>query len=131
MKKIGLTLFAALVTLSFAVAPSFAGDAGKGMKYAKKKCAMCHSFGSKIKKKGKIGPSLEAGVIGKKAGQVAKFKYSKAMKKAAAGGLVWDEANIDAFLKKPKKFMKKTKMAFPGIKKAKQRANVIEFLKTL
>ena len=131
MKKIALTVFAALISLSFAASPSFAGDAGKGMKYAKKKCAMCHDMGSKIKKKGKIGPSLAGGVIDMKAGQVAKYKYSKAMKKAAAGGLVWTDANLDAFLTKPKKFMKKTKMSFAGVKKAKDRANLIAFLKDM
>ncbi|MBF0382670.1 MAG: c-type cytochrome [Magnetococcales bacterium] len=131
MKKIGLTLFAALVTLTFAASSSFAGDAGKGMKYAAKKCAMCHSFGAKIKKKGKIGPSLEAGIVGKKAGQVAKFKYSKPMKKAIKNGLVWDEANLNTFLKNPKKFMKGTKMAFPGVKKDKDLADVMAFLKSL
>ncbi|MBF0195076.1 MAG: c-type cytochrome [Magnetococcales bacterium] len=131
MKKLGLTLTAALFSLTFAASPSFAADAVKGMKYAAKKCAMCHNFGPKIKKKGKIGPSLADGIMGKKAGQVAKFKYSKAMKKAADGGLVWNEENLDAFLKKPKKFLKKTKMAFPGIKKKGQRDNVIEFLKSI
>lgn len=135
MKKLGLTFIAALFTLSFAASPSFAGDAGdaaKGAKYAKKKCTMCHSFGAKFKKKGKLGPSLEAGIVDKKAGQTKFKKYSKAMKKAAKGGLVWDEANLDKFLKKPVKFLKGTGMrTFPGIKKAGDRANVIAFLKTL
>ena len=132
MKKLGLTLIAALFALSFSASPSYAGDVKKGAKFAKKKCTMCHSFGAKFKKKGKVGPSLEGGVLGVKAGQVKKFKYSKGMKKAAKGGLVWDETNLDKFLTKPKKFIKGTKMSsFPGIKKAGDRANVIAFLKTL
>jgi len=36
---------------------------------------------------------------------------------------------LDKFLKKPKKVLKKTKMAFAGLKKDKQRANVIAYLK--
>jgi cytochrome c2 len=132
MKKIGLVFAAALISASFAATPSFAGDVAKGAKFAKKKCTICHSFGAKFKKKGKVGPSLEGGVVGKKAGQVAKFKYSKGMKKAAKKGLMWDEANLDAFLTKPKKFIKGTKMSsYPGIKKPAVRANVIAFLKTL
>jgi cytochrome c len=87
------------------------------------KCKACHGF-----KKNKVGPNL-AGIVGRKAGSVDGFKYSKAMKKAAADGLVWTEENIDAFVKKPKKFMKKTKMAFAGLKKESQRKAVIEFLK--
>ncbi len=132
MKKLGLIVFAALFTLSFAATPSHAGDAKKGANYAKKKCTMCHSFGAKFKKKGKVGPALDGGVVGKNAQLVKGYKYSKAMKKAAKGGLVWDEANLDNYLKSPKKFMRGTKMsAFPGIKKAGDRANVIAFLKTL
>jgi len=132
MKKIGLALFAALFAISFAATSSFAGDAGKGAKYAKKKCTMCHSFGAKFKKKGKVGPTLEAGIMGKNAGKVAKYKYSRGMKKAAKGGLVWGDENMDKFLTKPKKFIKGTKMSsFPGIKKAGDRANVIAFLNTL
>ena len=42
-----------------------------------------------------------------------------------------DEANLDEFLKKPKKFIKKTKMSFGGVKKDKKRANLIEYLATL
>ena len=135
MKKIGLVFAAALLSVSFAATPSFAGDAGnvkKGAKFAKKKCTICHSFGAKFKKKGKVGPSLEGGIVGKQAGQVAGFKYSKGMKKAVKKGLIWDEANLETFLTKPKKFIKGTKMSsYPGIKKAKDRANVIVFLKTL
>ncbi|MBF0357548.1 MAG: c-type cytochrome [Magnetococcales bacterium] len=131
MKKIALTLFAAMISLSFASSPSYAGDAGAGMKYAKKKCAMCHDMGSKIKKKGKIGPSLAGGIVDKKAGQVAGFKYSKGMKEAAEGGLVWSEENLDKFLKKPKKFIKKTKMSFAGVKKSGDRADLIAFLKEI
>jgi len=89
-----------------------------------KKCKACHSF-----TKNKVGPNL-AGIVGKKAGSVAKYRYSKAMKAAAADGLIWNEENLDKFLKKPKKFMKKTKMAFAGLKKEGDRKAVIEYLKS-
>jgi len=89
-----------------------------------KKCKACHSFD-----KNKIGPSL-AGIVGRKAGAVDGYKYSKAMKKAAEGGLVWNEENLDKFLTKPKKFMKKTKMTFAGLKKEDQRKAIIAFLKS-
>jgi len=88
------------------------------------KCKACHGF-----KKNKVGPNL-SGVVGRKAGTVAKFKYSKAMKAAAGDGLVWTEENLDKFLTKPKKFMKKTKMSFAGLKKESQRKAVIEYLKS-
>jgi len=132
MKKIGLAFIVALFTLSFAAAPSFAGDVGKGEKFAKKKCTMCHSFGKRFKKKGKIGPSLEENIVGKEAGKIAGFKYSKGMKKMVKKNLVWTEANLEKFLTKPKKFIKGTKMsAFPGIKKKDQLADVMAFLKSI
>lgn len=88
-----------------------------------KKCKACHGFD-----KNKIGPNL-SGIVGRKAGTVEKFKYSKAMKAASDDGLVWSEENLDKFLKKPKTFMKKTKMAFAGLKKDDDRKAVIEYLK--
>ena len=72
-----------------------------------------------------VGPTL-AGVFGRLAGTVDGFKYSDAMK---SSGLIWDDANIDAYLEKPKKFMPGNKMVFPGLKKPDDRANLIEFLK--
>jgi cytochrome c len=53
------------------------------------------------------------------------FKYSKAMQES---GLTWDEATLDKYLTKPKDVVPKTKMAFAGIKKADQRADVIAYL---
>ena len=55
-----------------------------------------------------------------------KFKYSKAMKKA---NITWDEKTLDAYLTKPKKFVKGTKMTFVGLKKQEDRDNVIAYIK--
>ena len=46
-------------------------------------------------------------------------------------GLTWDDDTLDKFLTKPKKFLKGTKMGFPGLKKDDQRADVIAYLKSL
>ncbi|MFT6582352.1 MAG: cytochrome c [Alphaproteobacteria bacterium] len=100
-----------------------AADAGKGAKTFKK-CKACHSL--KAGKK-KVGPSLH-GVFGNQAAKMKGFKYSKAMKKS---GATWDAATLDAFLTKPRKFMKGTKMAFAGLKKKKDRDNVIAYLMTI
>ena len=51
------------------------------------------------------------------------------MKDKASEGLVWTEANLDKFLKKPRSFIKKTRMAFSGIKKDEDRKALIEYLK--
>jgi len=97
-----------------------AGDAAAGEKVFKK-CKTCHTFDPGKKK---IGPHLK-GVIGRKAGAVEGYKYSKAMK---AADITWDAANLDEFLKKPKAFMKGTKMSFSGLKKDNQRADVIAYI---
>ncbi len=97
------------------------GDAAKGKKVFKK-CKTCHTFDPGKKK---IGPHL-TGIVGRKAASVEGYKYSKAMK---AVDIVWDEATLDEFLKKPKAFIKGTKMTFAGLKKEAQRQDVIAYLK--
>ncbi len=97
------------------------GDAEAGKKVFKK-CKTCHTFDPGKKK---IGPHLK-GVVGRKAGSVEGYKYSKAFREI---DLTWDEANLDKFLTKPKAFVKKTKMSFSGLKKESQRADVIAYLK--
>ena len=97
------------------------GDAAAGEKVFKK-CKTCHTFDPGKKK---IGPHLK-GVVGRKAAAVEGYKYSKAMK---ASDITWDEASLDEFLKKPKAFLKGTKMSFAGLKKDAQRADVIAYLK--
>jgi cytochrome c len=52
------------------------------------------------------------------------------MTDAAAGGLVWDAASLDAFLADPKGFMKGTKMSFAGLKKTEEIDAVIAYLST-
>ncbi len=120
--KLNIALAAALIALVPSMAT--AGDAEHGKKVFKK-CKACHFID---KEKNKVGPHLK-GVVGRKAAAVPKFKYSKAMKAKAAEGLVWTEENIDKYLEKPKTFIPKNKMSFTGLKKAEDRADVIEYLK--
>ena len=64
--------------------------------------------------------------FGNKAGQVKGYDYSGAFKNA---DVTWDDAAMDAWLKVPKKFIKGTKMVFAGIKKEKERGELIKYLK--
>ena len=87
-----------------------------------KKCAACHSI---AKGKGnKIGPAL-FGVLGRQAGSLADYKYSKAM---IAHGKPWTFEEMNSFLTKPKDWVKGTKMSFAGLKNAKDRAAVILYM---
>ena len=87
-----------------------------------KKCAACHSVAQGGGNK--IGAALW-GVIGRKAGGVADYKYSKAM---AAYGKSWSFEEMNGFLIKPKEWIKGTKMSFAGLKNAKERAAVILYM---
>jgi cytochrome c len=46
-----------------------------------------------------------------------------------ASELIWNEEALRNYLKKPRKFVKGTRMAFSGIKKEKQMDNLIAYLK--
>ena len=96
-------------------------NAAEGAKIFKK-CTACHS----ITEGGanKIGPALW-GVLGRPAGTVPGYKYSKAM---AAHGKNWSFEEMNGFLIKPKDWIKGTKMSFAGLKKAKDRASVILYM---
>ncbi|MEP5152208.1 c-type cytochrome [Planktotalea sp.] len=109
------------------VVPAFDPElAEKGAKVFRK-CKACHQVGEGAKNRS--GPIL-TGIVGKAAGAVDDFKYSKALKAAADGGLVWSEDELAAFLAKPKKYLKGTKMSFAGLKKESDQAAIIEYLKS-
>jgi len=110
--------------LSF-VHSAHAGDAGAGKKVFNK-CKACH--GVDEGGKNKLGPNLW-NIVGAPIAAVEKYKYSKALLAYAAEAGTWNEENLDAWLKKPKDLVRKTKMIFPGLKKAEDRANLIAYLK--
>lgn len=87
-----------------------------------KKCAACHS----VDKGGanKIGPALW-GVVNRKVGGVDGFKYSATL---SGYGKNWSFEELNGFLHKPTRYLKGTKMAFAGLKKDSDRANIIAFL---
>ena len=87
-----------------------------------KKCLTCHSIAEGGRNK--IGPALW-GVLGRKAGSVSDYKYSKAM---TAHGKSWLFEEMNGFLIKPKEWIKGTKMSFVGLKNAKDRAAVILYM---
>ena len=110
-----------MIIIILIVSIANAADPVNGKKVFKK-CVACHSL---QEGKNKIGPPLY-NLLGRKAGSVEGYKYSKAMKNS---GVVWDEESLDKFLTKPRKFIKRTKMSFRGIKKKSQRDDLISFFK--
>lgn len=121
-----LALGSALLALPVMTPAALAGDAAKGEKVFKK-CKACHAVGAKAKNK--VGPHLND-VFGRAAGSIDGYKYSKAMIKAGAEGLVWDADTMRTYLAKPKDMIKGTKMAFAGLRKDADLDNVIAYLET-
>ncbi len=124
MMKKSFCAIAAAVFLSFTVSqPALAaGDAAAGEKVFRK-CKACHVVDSD---KNKTGPHL-INIFGRTAGSIEGFKkYSKAMKES---GIVWDEETLDGYLEAPRKYLKGGRMAFAGLKKEKDRADIIAYLK--
>ncbi len=125
MKRILVIVsFSVMAAISFSSASFAEGDVVKGKKVYKK-CKVCHTVDDGGRNL--LGPNL-FGIVGQKSGQKEGYKYSKAMKES---GLTWDEATLDLYLKKPKALVKRTKMTFIGLKKDKDRADIIAYLKTL
>jgi cytochrome c len=100
-----------------------AQDSGHQGKRAIEVCLACHT----VDKSNGLGPSL-AGVVGRSAGSIPAFRYSRAMRNAQ---LVWDEKTLDAYLADPQKIVPGNAMPFAGIADRKERAEVIEYLKRL
>jgi cytochrome c len=111
---------AAAILLVRPGAATAAGDAALGEKIFLR-CKACHTVEAGSHK---VGPSL-AGVFGRKAGSAEGFKYSEPMAKA---DIVWDDATLDAYLANPKQYIPGNRMAFPGLSKEQDRANVIAYL---
>jgi cytochrome c len=113
---------AAVIAAGLGAAPAMAQDADKGERVFKR-CAACHTTESGGKNK--RGPNL-FGVIGRQAGSLEGYRYSKAFK---ALDFVWDEAKLVEFVAGPKKMVKGTKMGFAGLRKEDDIANIIAYLK--
>ena len=98
-----------------------AGDAAKGEKTFKNLCAVCHNF-----KTHHTGPNLK-GAFGSDPASKDGFGYSSAL--AGLKGKKWNEGTLDKYLKSPADYAPGNAMAFAGIPNAKDRADLIAYLK--
>ena len=101
-------------------------DIAAGEKVAKK-CAACHTF--EEGGANKVGPALY-GIVNKDMAATDGFGYSSALTEYGQGK-TWTYDELNGFLWKPKTYIKGTGMAFPGLKKVKDRANIVAYLRSL
>jgi cytochrome c len=101
--------------------PVLAADPEAGAKVFKK-CAACHAVGEGAQNK--VGPELN-GIFGRPAGSVPDYNYSDANKNS---GIVWTEAIFAEYIKDPRGYLPGTAMAFAGLKKDEDIADLTAYL---
>ena len=120
--------FAALAFSGSALAQDLTGGDPEAGAKVFNKCRACHMVGEDAKNR--VGPTLN-GIVGMEWGTVDGFKYSSSLTEiAAAEGKRWDLATLSAYLEKPRDVIPKGRMAFAGLRKAEERADVIAYLAT-
>jgi len=111
----------ALAAVAVLVVPAAAADAEHGRQLFVA-CAACHSD-----RPDALGPNLK-GVVGRKAAALDDFRYSAPMRRA---NLVWDEANLKAYILDPQATVKGNRMPFGGLREARDVDDIVAYLKTL
>ena len=112
---VGVFLLLALASPATAADP----DHGKALYQT---CAACHT-----ERPDALGPSLK-GVVGRKSAALEDFRYSNPMKRA---NLVWDEANLRAYIQDPQAKVKGNRMPYGGLTDGKDVDDIVAYLKTL
>ena len=125
MPRLPAVSAAMLLALTAVALPARAADPANGEKVFKRYCMTCHITAAK-------GPSRQGptlfGLIGRKSGSVEGFRYSSANKNA---DIVWEPGILDKYLAEPRVVVPGTSMAFAGVRKADERADLIAYLATL
>ena len=124
----GLVCTISLTLLGFPAAAQEAArkgaDTESGQLTFNNACRTCHTT-----KEGdnRLGPNLRK-IIGRKAGSLANYGYSSAMKGA---DFVWDKEKLNRFIAKPDEILPGNNMKpYGGLTSAEDRAKVIEFLES-
>ncbi len=130
-RKHSLAVIAMVMAMAFAIVSgdvALGADLGDTEKGAKLwgKCKSCHMVG--VNARNRNGPLLNE-VFGRAAASVEGFRYSKAMRRAGADGLIWTPDALDRYIENPKSLVTGTRMAFRGMSDETQRRDLLAFLR--
>lgn len=101
------------------------GDPERGAKMFKR-CQSCHQVGKGARHK--VGPHLN-GIFFRPVANFQDYKYSKSLNAARIDGMIWDIEGLSSFLEHPKDVLPGTKMSFRGMKKEKDRNDLLAYLR--
>ena len=108
------------MTLLLSGAARADGDAARG-EARFQDCAACHRLEAGVNS---VGPSLH-GIFTRKAGELADFRYSSAMKRS---GIVWTPETLNTFISDPQAMVPANRMPYAGMANAGDRADLIAYL---
>ena len=114
-----ITIVLAVTLMAVASAVFAAGDAVRGQQLYESRCIACHSVDQS-----RVGPAHQ-GVFGRRAGRVADYDYSAALK---ASKVVWSEKTLNAWLENPERTIPGQKMGY-RVTEALDRADLVAYLK--
>jgi cytochrome c len=115
--RLSMTLLAMLLSAASARAD---GDPVRG-EARFQECAACHKLDAGVNE---VGPTLH-GIFTRKAGELADFRYSPAMKRS---GIVWTAETLDKYIADPQAAIPANRMPYAGMADADGRADLIAYL---
>lgn len=118
--------FASFLTLALAVPrPAAAQDAAAGQRVFNQ-CRACHTINEGGRNM--VGPNLH-GVVGRKAGSIEGFRYSRPMHEKHEQDFIWTEENLRAYIRNPKEVVPGGSMSYPGLRNEQQLNDLLAYLK--
>ncbi len=115
--RVTMTLVVTLLSVAAARAD---GDPVRG-KARFQECAACHRLEAGLNE---VGPSLH-GIFTRKAGELADFRYSPAMKRS---GVSWTPETVETYITDPQAMIPANRMPYAGMASASDRADLIAYL---
>jgi cytochrome c len=120
MRKTKVAIATSVLSLALAASAHADGDIARG-EARFQECAACHKLEAGANE---VGPSLH-GIFSRKAGELADFRFSPAMKRS---GIIWTTETLDKYIADPQAFIPANRMPYAGITNASDRADLIAYL---